>query len=181
VPNVQTLAPKQAKSAAKNQYSSSFGLGEFPLHSDLAHWATPPRYFILRCLRGSPTVSTNLLPVNAIVSAIGERFTRKAVFIPRKRWSTGHLCPLPMMFRRNGDTGMRWDSLFLTPVNSAASKVAHAVAIKRWGNSLESLTLSEPGDTLIVDNWRILHGRSAVNDNSLGRRIERAYLSALKG
>jgi Taurine catabolism dioxygenase TauD, TfdA family. len=36
-----------------NQYSGNYGLAEFPLHSDLAHWAVPPRYFMLRCVAGA--------------------------------------------------------------------------------------------------------------------------------
>lgn len=180
VQTVQALIPKQSKYAAVNHYSRSFGLGEFPLHSDLAHWAVPPRYFALRCLHGSPTVSTHLLPSDVLTSAIGN-LARKAVFIPRKRSPAGPHCPLPMLFHRHGVKGVRWDSLFLTPLNSSASEVAHAFLMKPWRNSLESVTLLNPGDTLIVDNWRMLHGRSTVDDSSGGRKIERVYLSAIQG
>lgn len=181
IPNVQLLSPKRQENAPANHYSGSFGLEEFPLHSDLAHWSIPPRYFVLRCLHGSPTAYTNLLPVSSIFSAIPEQYMRKAVFIPRKRSPAGHCCPLPMWFRQKRDTGVRWDSLFLTPLNSSAKKVAHVFSTEKWSNSLKAVNLLEPGDTLIVDNWHMLHGRSAVDDNSIDRRIERAYLSAIKG
>jgi len=86
-----------------------------------------------------------------------------------------------MWFRQKGDTGVRWDSLFLIPLNSSAKKVAHVFSTTKWSNSLKAVNLLEPGDTLIVDNWHMLHGRSAVDDDSIDRRIERAYLSAIKG
>lgn len=181
VPTVQLLSPKRRENALANHYSGSFGLEEFPLHSDLAHWSIPPRYFLLRCLHGSPTAFTNLLPVSSVVSAIGEQFIRKAIFIPRKRSPAGQCCPLPMLFRQDRDAGVRWDSLFLTPLNSSAKKVTCAFSTEKWNNSIKAVNLLDPGDTLIVDNWHMLHGRSAVDENSLDRRIERAYLSAIKG
>ena len=44
---------------------------------------------------------------------------------------------------------------------------------------LIAFTLTNPGDTLIVDNWRFLHGRSCVPAVDVNRRIERVYLSEL--
>lgn len=35
-----------------NTYSGIFGLERFPFHTDLAHWPIPPRYLLLRCIRG---------------------------------------------------------------------------------------------------------------------------------
>lgn len=181
VSSVQTLAPKPADDATANQYSGTFGLGEFPLHSDLAHWAVPPRYFMLRCLLGTPAVSTQLLPVEAVAAAVGHRLIRKAVFLPRK-WVPGSPhCPLPMLFQRDEATGVRWDSLFLRPFNRPASDVALAMSGRRWGNALRSVALVKLGDTLVIDNWRMLHGRSSVNQRSTGRRIERAYISCIEG
>ncbi|MGO4910705.1 hypothetical protein ACEN2J_20760, partial [Pseudorhodobacter sp. W20_MBD10_FR17] len=47
---VQALVPRSE--AAPNSYSGIYGLGHFPFHSDLAHWRTPPRYLLLRCVTG---------------------------------------------------------------------------------------------------------------------------------
>jgi hypothetical protein len=48
---VQTLIPRKVSSSPPNTYSGNFGHAEFPLHTDLAHWALPPRYLLLRCIR----------------------------------------------------------------------------------------------------------------------------------
>ena len=181
VPKVQTLAPKRVDAAPLNQYSSAFGLGGFPLHSDLAHWAVPPRYLLLRCLHGSTTVSTYLLPVTVIATAIGNDIIRRAVFLPRRRAFGAILCPLPMLFQRSGVQGIRWDSLFLMPFNQAASKVSYTMSAHTWGDSLKTVALVEPGDTLIIDNWHMLHGRSPVDAQSTERKIERVYLETIQG
>jgi L-asparagine oxygenase len=39
--------------------------------------------------------------------------------------------------------------------------------------------LISSGDTLILDNWRVLHGRAPVPDTAAQRHIERVYLSSL--
>jgi hypothetical protein len=38
---VRSLRPKSASDSGKNRYSGHYGLGIFPLHTDLAHWASP--------------------------------------------------------------------------------------------------------------------------------------------
>src|SRR5579871_6269045 len=53
---VQQLTPKLMSEAGPNTYSGIYGIGEFPLHTDLAHWREPPRYLILRCLVGCNAV-----------------------------------------------------------------------------------------------------------------------------
>ena len=45
---VQTLMPRLEENSEKSSYSGNFGYSEFPLHTDMAHWYLPPRFFILR-------------------------------------------------------------------------------------------------------------------------------------
>ena len=71
----------------------------------------------------------------------------------------------------------RWDSLFLVPMNETARLVAEVVsAINSSQSELISISLVDCGDTLIVDNWRFLHGRSKVLLSEMGRKLERIYL-----
>lgn len=39
--------------------------------------------------------------------------------------------------------------------------------------------LLNKGDTLLLDNWRVLHGRTAVPSSTSSRKIHRLYLSSL--
>jgi L-asparagine oxygenase len=47
IPTVQQLRPRDKYESSSNVYSGNYGLDEFPLHSDLAHWAMPPKYFLI--------------------------------------------------------------------------------------------------------------------------------------
>jgi hypothetical protein len=49
---IHRLVPTLRESATPNTYSGIYGLGQFPFHTDLAHWRYPPHYIMLRCLVG---------------------------------------------------------------------------------------------------------------------------------
>jgi alpha-ketoglutarate-dependent taurine dioxygenase len=42
--------------------------------------------------------------------------------------------------------------------------------------NITNVVLENTSDTLLIDNWRMLHGRSAIPDGGDGRIIERVYL-----
>ncbi len=176
--SVQTLEPRTKAASSPYRYSGVFGLNEFPLHTDLAHWLRPPRYLVLRYQHGSRVVDTRLLASSTLVSLLGYRTLRRAVARPRRRGQNDALCLLPLVFYANRTYAFRWDSLFLVPMNEAAHKVAQLMRTQAR-HIAESLTLAESGDTLIVDNWRVLHGRSKVPLHSIDRRLERVYLSEI--
>lgn len=177
---VQQLTPREPSATNRNQYSGTFGLGVFPLHTDLAHWARPPRYLLLRCIRGARDVRTLILPAERIEEVSGSGVVRRAVVRPRRANRRRVCLPLPLRFTEGQDTGFRWDSLFLTPVNECAAEIAQAMSAIDWRrHGLVECQLAEPGDTLLLDNWHCLHGRSAVQGSDVSRRIERAYFSSL--
>lgn len=180
IENVQTLIPKIPHASGANQYSGTFGLGEFPLHSDLAHWAEPPRYFLLRCSQGSSTTFTRLMKIDALITTIGKEQIRNAIFLPRKKSPGVPRCALPMSFQRDGVLGIRWDRLFLTPFNRSAGIIADVIPRTEWGDCVQSIPLVERGDTLVIDNWRVLHGRSKVSAESRNRMLERIYLNTIR-
>lgn len=175
IPTVQILLPRTAREARENRYSGNYGLGAFPLHTDLAHWAIPPRYFLLRCLLGSENVETSLLPTNCIVDKLGKVFLQKAVLRVRKhrRGSSGLLRALSYC---GPQELFRWDTIFLEPVNDHAAKKLKHVMEDSVFDRIIGVCLRDRGDTLFLDNWRFLHGRSAVPFGS-ARQIERVYFS----
>lgn len=182
VPKVQTLRPQKPAPWLMNQYSGVFGTEDFPLHSDLAHWYLPPRYILLRCRVGVKDVETKLVSYSTIDSVVGAQTLKRALVVPRRKCNTQTICPLPVVFSGNESWGFRWDSLFLSPLNGAAKNMYRMMTSRGWSNEeVIRVKLQEPGDTMIVDNWRMLHGRSAVPDGSMNRVIERVYLNRLGG
>src|SRR5262249_25232473 len=84
LPTVQRLRPRAVEDAKPTIYSGTYGMGEFPIHTDLAHWYRPPRYFILRCIRGNPDVGTLAFDGHDAVNTLGRDHFRRALFQPRR-------------------------------------------------------------------------------------------------
>ena len=178
---VQTLAPHPSEQAPPNTYSGNFGTAEFPLHTDLAHWATPPRFVALRCLRGGDRVTTRVLDGRMLIETLGVEALRMALVQPRRPLRNGK--QLLRLLERFGDRDeflLRWDNLYLRPATRLSQGIfADALNLLSCISIVEVLLL-DPGDTLIIDNWRTLHGRSSVPENSLGRHIKRSYIKELR-
>lgn len=184
IPDVQRFSPRPSVQSPANMYSGTYGMDDFPLHTDLAHWIQPPRYMILRCIVGSPLVDTLVLPAEAMMERVGVSLVRRAVMRPRRRSRSNHLVGLPMSFGPVGARAIRWDSLFLVPVNAAAKQIASNMKSPTTEQQLRAiasrLSLTAQGDTLIIDNWRALHGRTSAPDTAICRTIDRAYLSEVQ-
>jgi alpha-ketoglutarate-dependent taurine dioxygenase len=180
IKTVQTLEPRHKQFESCRAYSDMFGLNRFPLHTDLAYWQEPPHYLVLRCLRGSTEVHTRILNAATVERAAGDSVMKRALVKPRHLPHYIPVCILPLRLSGLGSNSIRWDSVFLKPVNGMASKLFEVIANLDNDKTLGvNLALVNHGDTLIIDNWRALHGRSSVPSHAEMRRIERLYLSAL--
>ncbi|KAK0651810.1 hypothetical protein B0T16DRAFT_404728 [Cercophora newfieldiana] len=91
----------------------------------------------------------------------------------------------PVIETRPGDDGqlfrIRWnnDDRGVVPFHSEISTEAWYAAAKKWNSLLEAKEMQywvklQPGRTLIFDNWRVMHGRSAFTGK---RRICGAYIN----
>ncbi|MEB0043594.1 hypothetical protein [Pseudomonas sp. MH10] len=179
ISTVQKLKPRTASDLDLHTYSGVFGLNDFPLHTDYAHWESPPRFLMLRCLKGNPLVSTYLLSVPDILDRL-DGCAERAIVVPRKTHLDQLICPMPICFQKNKKSGFRWDFLFLKPLNQAAINVGESIKLAQT-NLSKKICLSNPGDTLIIDNWKMLHGRSAVPTSATHRELERVYISEIWG
>lgn len=170
MPLVQTLTPRLKDNERENTYSGNFGVDEFPFHTDMAHWYVPPRYLFLRCVVPVLDVETKLINSKDIWGDIDASVLSRAHFKPRKKLDrTANLLKI-----KQGDI-FRWDSIFIEPANSNAEELKLMIlsSIKNVKNM--TLTLDKKGDCLLIDNWRMLHGRSVISAKSMNRKIERVY------
>jgi L-asparagine oxygenase len=176
---VQQLTPKLMEQASPASYSGNYGLGQFPLHTDFAHWARPPRYLLLRCLVGSPDVSTQLMDGARLTASIGPNRLGRALVRPRRPLN-GQRPLLRILERVNGRPALlRWDFLFIRPATTLSASVCDEIVQYLTQATPAEFFLASPGDTLVIDNWRMLHGRSSVISAESERLIERAYLGDL--
>jgi len=173
---VQTLVPKTIeRKQTRNCYSGNFGVSAFPLHTDLAHWFQPPRYFLLRCVRPANGVNTTFTAVEKVIEGEDRSTFDTALFHPRKPLE--RRLTILRLFERGF---FRWDPLFLKPLNKNAQQLETRIAHRISKVHLHTASLENPMQCILVDNWRVLHGRSAVASTDMGRVVERVYLSTLK-
>lgn len=175
---VHQLRPTPKDNAAPNSYSGIFGLDVFPFHTDMAHWRHPPRFIMLRCLVGFEEVPTLLADGAEIVREADEGVLARALVQPR-RPVKGRL-PLLRIFQPCEGFGIiRWDSKFIRPASRAGERGVEGFRAALGTVSKHSIALVERGDTIVIDNWRMLHARSPVPPTCEGRILERAYLEQL--
>ncbi len=74
----------------------------------------------------------------------------------------------------------RWDQIFLEPLNKHARSLKHMMLDPLCEERALRVRLGKPGDTILIDNWRMLHGRSAVPFQGRERHVERVYLSEIR-
>jgi L-asparagine oxygenase len=177
---IQTLQPREAQPNKHGLYSDIYGLGRFPLQTDLAYFNHPPHYLLLRCLQGTNDVKTKLVKAAILEKLVDEATMRRARVIPRTLPEKMPVCILPIKLPGACYPGMRWDSSFLMPINESAVQISDAISrLDTCDNHGVDLTLENCGDTLIIDNWKMLHGRSSVSSDSSARTLERIYLSGI--
>ncbi|GAB6053110.1 TauD/TfdA family dioxygenase [Magnetospira thiophila] len=173
---VQRLVPRA--DSAPNTYSGIYGLDGFPFHTDLAHWRRPPRYLLLRCVKGYRDVPTLLIDGRAIIAAVTLDILTRAIVKPR-RPRDGAIPLLRLCEQVEDGHRLRWDEVFLKPASRNGQTGSHQVRTFLSEVDSLSIALANTGDTLIVDNWRMLHARSPIVAGHEGRVIERVYLEAL--
>lgn len=177
-PPVHLLRPAAKENAAPNSYSGIYGLGVFPFHTDMAHWRHPPRFIMLRCIVGFVEVPTLLADGAEIVRRVDGNILARALVQPR-RPVKGRL-PLLRVFQPSEGFGIiRWDEKFFKPASRAGEHGVESFRAALGQISKQSITLVERGDTVVIDNWRMLHARSPVPPGCEERIIERAYLEQL--
>jgi hypothetical protein len=163
-----------------NSYSGQYGLSRFPAHSDMAHWPEPPRYIWLRCRKGSDAVITFLFDGNDIVARCSSNLLVRSL-VRARRPLAGRLSLMSLYQPSRGEASarLRWDEAFIVPACETAIRGMKAVRQAIGEGEPIKFALAARGDTLVVDNWRMLHGRSAVPEACRDRIIERAYLRSL--
>ena len=170
--DVESLIASPIGTKSKNTYGGNFGHGALPLHTDLAHWHVPPRFFLLRCVVADPQVFTLLLHHREIVAALSGPVVDRALFRPRRRLDG------KMYFLRLRAGGIfRWDQLFLTPENIEAEHVRTVLTSEHHLFTPSRIALDVPSRTLLIDNWSILHARTSIESTASQRCIDRVYFS----
>ncbi|NCT91957.1 hypothetical protein GXB85_13500 [Cellulomonas sp. APG4] len=165
---VKELRPTTADTAQPASLSAQVGLGEQPLHTDGAHLRQPPDYIILWCTDVSATPTRLWRPHIAKLLTSPDRNGVFLVHSGSETWLAPAL----------DGAALRFDPGCMTPADASARRLSSALQAPPEGDVQEVLWDS-PGKVLVIRNRRVLHGRAAVVEGDLDRRLSRvAYLEA---
>jgi hypothetical protein len=171
----EVIQPRAVDDAHPRSLSSRYGLGALPFHTELSHRTRPCRYLLLGCIDpGSSATATMLLDWRNLKFSLQEldllEATPVLVRTGRRSFYSTILAPGGVFFRYDpaclealDDRGLSALRLVEARIDGAASEAeAH-----HW----------RQGDILIIDNWRVLHGRGP-SDHGSGRRLARILIDA---
>jgi hypothetical protein len=168
----ELIQPQTSEVAHPRSLSAQYGLNALPFHVELSYRTRPCRYLLLGCIDpGSPGTLTKLLDWRTLGFSPKELHLLESAPIlvrsGRRSFYSTILC-----YSR---TLLRYDPGCLEAVDERGRAVLRLVEHRL---ALGSSRFHEwrRGDILIIDNWRILHGRGPTQQGS-GRRLARLLIN----
>lgn len=174
---ISKLRPIPTEKAGLATASRIHGTGEFPFHTDLAHWPTPARFVVM----GNTDVISNT-PTLLLDTRTDKTFQEFRPLAKRAIWKVSmtrrpFMCS--MLFSHGNTEGLRWDANVMSPSNSAADEIAEWLPAElplSERDNVQPIYWDQTGRTLIVDNWRVLHARPAVPATDSTRTLQRIFV-----
>lgn len=169
----EIIEPRSADEAHPRSISACYGLDGLPFHAELSHRTRPCRYLLLGCIDpGAPAAATMLLDWRTLGFSSEEldllEGTPVLVRSGRRSFYSTILAA--------GRAFLRYDPGCLEPVDQRG-RTALALVKDRIAGAPSEAHHWRQGDILIIDNWRILHGRSP-SGRGCGRRLARILVDA---
>lgn len=168
----QKLKPTIQSDANPNSLSRIFSLGEFPLHVDTAHWGTPCRFVILACIApGSGERETLLLDTRRITLTTNEIDLLHSTPFRVVNGRNSFFAPILSPDR----PFIRYDPGCMRPASADGERVRGFFALARWSQHIEAINW-RPNQAVLIDNWRVLHGRSSATIPDTERTLLRVLI-----
>lgn len=170
---VDRIVPQAADSSHPRSLTSQHGLGSFPLHIDTAHWLTPCHFIILACeAPGASDRPTELLDSRDLRLDPAERsvLETEPMRIINGRYSFYSTVLAP--FR----PFIRYDPGCMTATRQPGLEAISMLAKERWTDRILEVRW-KAGDVLVVDNWRMMHGRGVGTNCGAERKLIRVAVA----
>lgn len=165
----ETLMPTKAGAAKLRSLSRIYSDGSFPLHNDTAHWPLPCRYLILACISpGDGGRRTMLLDTQRLPLTHDQKSLLQSV-------------PLRVVNGRNSFFSailsktrpfVRFDPGCMAAASASDKMALEVLTLQNWSDHVEDIRW-QPGTVLIIDNWRVLHGRGHTERPDPDRKLLR--------
>lgn len=167
---VEEVVPTAFDEALPRSLSALYGTGALPLHMDTAHRLRPVRVIILGCVSvGMPRSATRLLDSTSLRWSASEwQLLSSAVFLVR----TGRHSFYSSILNDDFDF-IRFDPGCMEPTDNRSELALQLFSDRVSSARYQTVDWLE-GRFLVLDNWRMLHGRTAAPCKS-GRVLVRSY------
>jgi alpha-ketoglutarate-dependent taurine dioxygenase len=159
----RVLRARESAAAPADTLTARHGLGAFPMHTDGATQPTPPRWLVMRALTPTDTATVLYDATPAVADPVNRSLLRRPwAVVPggaRHAFYAPILQPLGCGWR------IRYNRACMHPTAGTSQPDCLTLLAgreHRW----------EPGEALIIDNWRVLHARGPVATGE-SRQLER--------
>lgn len=159
---IEPIVPRLTDAAEERSLSAAFGLSELPMHIDTAHYLRPARYLLLGCADpGQSGAQTRLAPISALKFSPGELslLASAAVLVRTGRRS------FYSTILDKGRSFFRYDPGCMEPLDARGEEALQIVS-----DAIERIEVIKhewrQGEILLIDNWNMLHGRTATAADS---------------
>jgi hypothetical protein len=159
---LERIVPRSRWTAHSRSQSAKFGFEAIPLHVELSHRTTPCRYVVLGCLNtGFHTCATTLLDWRTLGFTTTETLQLKgAALLVRNGRQSFYTTAMA------ADGGyLRYDEGCIEAIDERGHSALDIVR-KRLSAAVPIVHVWQRGHILVIDNWRMLHGRKAAHPGS---------------
>ncbi len=155
---IESIVPRSIEAAEERSLSAIYGLSELPLHIDTAHYLRPARYLLLGCANpGRSTTQTRLAPTSALEFSPSELSLLSSTALLVR---TGRRSFYSTILDHNRPF-FRYDPGCMEPLDARGEQAMQIVSDAI--NRIEVIRHEwRRGEILLIDNWKMLHGRSAT-------------------
>ncbi|MEQ1716633.1 MAG: TauD/TfdA family dioxygenase [Hyphomicrobium sp.] len=169
----EVVSPQTPDEAHPRSLSARYGLNAMPLHAELSHRPQPCRYLLLGCIDpGTPSAVTMLIDWRTLGFSLEELHLLEGAPIlvrtGRRSFYSTILSP--------DRAFLRYDPGCLEAIDER-SRAALRLVEDRLADASPNTHQWRRGDILIIDNWRVLHGRGPSQQGS-GRQLARILIDA---
>lgn len=182
---VQNLVPVRANAHRQTSTSSAVDL---ELHTEAGFHPNRPSHVAILCLRHHPEAATTFVTADEIVAAVSAE-TLDALQQPayttgvdESYWEHKESCewrtdPHPILWKEDEVWRVRFDADLTAPLCPAQqTSFERVVSLIR---DLQKPTVLQPGDLVVFDNSRVVHGRRSFTPtyNGMDRWLLRTFIT----
>jgi hypothetical protein len=169
---VDTLRPKEGVNVRTNSLSGKYALGAFPCHTDMAHLLVPSRYILLGCVNPGDGDRETILLNACDLPLTSEQ--RQLLTLTPFRVKNGRQSFFSTVIQM-GRPFIRYDRGCMQPLSLKGALALSYLDSEAWPSYTRRVGW-ERGRILVIDNWRILHGRGCSFRSDTSRELLRLYV-----